>query len=48
MFLLDGANDLNTLIESKYNYAPILDAIQEFKTQGHNDLAEYGGAAGGS
>ena len=30
-----------------YNYAPIVDAIQEFKSQGHNDLAEYGGAAGG-
>lgn len=46
VFLLDGANDLNTL-SGVYNYAPILDAIQEFKTQGHNDLAEYGGAAGG-
>jgi hypothetical protein len=45
-FMLDGANDLDT-IESKYNYAPIVDAIQEFKTQGHNDLAEYGAAAGG-
>ncbi len=46
VFLLDGANDLNTL-SGVYNYAPIVDAIQEFKTQGHNDLAEYGGAAGG-
>ena len=46
VFLLDGANDLNTL-SGVYNYAPIIDAIQEFKTQGHNDLAEYGGAAGG-
>lgn len=45
MFILDGANDLNTL-SGTYNYAPIVDAIQEFKTQGHNDLAEYGGAAG--
>jgi hypothetical protein len=45
-FLLDGENDLNT-IQTMYNYAPIVDAIQEFKTQGHNDLAEYGGAAGG-
>ncbi len=45
-FVLDGANDLDTM-ESKYNFAPIVDAIQEFKTQGHNDLAEYGGAAGG-
>lgn len=46
VFLLDGANDLNTL-SGVYNYAPIIDGIQEFKTQGHNDLAEYGGAAGG-
>jgi hypothetical protein len=46
VFLLDGANDLNTL-SGVYNYSPIVDAIQEFKTQGHNDLAEYGGAAGG-
>ncbi len=46
VFLLDGANDLNTL-SGVYNYSPIIDGIQEFKTQGHNDLAEYGGAAGG-
>jgi len=46
LFLLDGANDMNTL-SGVYNYAPIVDAIQEFKTQGHNDLAEFGGAAGG-
>ena len=45
MFILDGSNDLNTL-SGTYNYAPIVDAIQEFKSQGHNDLAEYGGAAG--
>ena len=46
LFLLDGANDLNTML-GMYNYAPIIDDIQEFKTQGHNDLSEYGGAAGG-
>jgi hypothetical protein len=45
-FILDGENDLNTML-GMYNYSPIVDAIQEFKTQGHNDLAEYGGAAGG-
>lgn len=45
IFILDGANDLNTL-SGTYNYAPIVDAIQEFKSQGHNDLAEYGEAAG--
>ena len=46
LFLLDGVNDLNTML-TMYNYAPIVDDIQEFKTQGHNDLAEYGGVAGG-
>ena len=45
-FLLDGVNDLNTML-GMYNYAPIVDDIQEFKTQGHNDLAEYGGVTGG-
>src|ERR1035437_2771009 len=45
MFILDGSNYLNTL-SGTYNYSPIVDAIQEFKSQGHNDLAEYGGAAG--
>ena len=45
MFVLDGSNDLNTL-SGTYNYSPIVDAILEFKSQGHNDLAEYGGAAG--
>jgi len=45
LFILDGSNDLNTL-SGTYNYAPIVDGIQEFKSQGHNDLAEYGGAAG--
>ncbi len=47
MFMLDGANDLNTL-SSAYNYAPIVDAIQEFKIQDHNDLAQYGEVAGGT
>jgi hypothetical protein len=45
-FLLDGVNNLNTFL-SMYNYQPIVDDIQEFKTQGHNDLAEYGGVTGG-
>jgi hypothetical protein len=46
LFLLDGISDLNTFLTT-YNYAPIVDDIQEFKTQGHNDLAEYGGVTGG-
>ena len=45
-FLLDGINNLNTFLTT-YNFAPIVDDIQEFKTQGHNDLAEYGGVTGG-
>ncbi len=45
-FLLDGVNNLNTFL-STYNFQPIIDDIQEFKTQGHNDLAEYGGVTGG-
>ena len=45
-FILDGINDLNTFLTT-YNLAPIVDDIQEFKTQGHNDLAEYGGVMGG-
>lgn len=47
MFMLDGANDLNTL-STAYNFAPIIDAIQEFKVQDHNDLAQYGGVGGGT
>lgn len=45
MFLLDGVNDLAFL--SNYNYAPIVDDIQEFKVQSQNDLAEFGQVAGG-
>ena len=46
LYSLDGINDLNTFLTT-YNFAPIIDDIQEFKTQGHNDLAEYGGVMGG-
>ena len=45
MFLLDGSNDLAFL--GNYNYPPIIDDIQEFKVESHNDLAEFGGVAGG-
>jgi hypothetical protein len=45
MFLLDGINDLAFL--GNYNYSPIIDDIQEFKVQSHNDLAEFGAVAGG-
>jgi len=46
MFYLDGANDLGTY-KGTYNYQPIIDGIQEFKVQSHNDLAEFGGVTGG-
>jgi outer membrane receptor for ferrienterochelin and colicin len=46
MFLLDGVNDLASFL-GNYNYAPIVDDIQEFKVQSHNDLAEFGAVAGG-
>ena len=45
MFLLDGVHDLAFI--GNYNYSPIVDDIQEFKVQSHNDLAEFGQVAGG-
>jgi hypothetical protein len=46
MFLLDGVIDLGSFI-GNYNISPIIDTVQEFKVQSHNDLAEWGGAPGG-
>jgi hypothetical protein len=46
MFLLDGVIDLGSFI-GNYNISPIIDTVQEFKVQTHNDLAEWGGAPGG-
>jgi hypothetical protein len=46
MFLFDGLVDLGSFI-GNYNFEPILDTIQEFKVQSHNDLAEFGQATGG-
>ena len=45
MFLVDGVTDLAFL--GNYNYAAIIDDIQEFKLQTHSDLAEVGAVAGG-
>jgi outer membrane receptor protein involved in Fe transport len=45
MFYMDGMNDLAFI--GNYNYPPIIDAIQEFKVQSHNDLAEFGQVSGG-
>ena len=46
MFLLDGVNDLGSFI-GNYNFAPIIDTVQEFKLQSHNDEAEFGQVLGG-
>lgn len=47
MFLLDGINDLEPF-NSEYLVPPIIDDIQEFKVQSHNDQAKFGGVMGGT
>ncbi len=46
LYMLDGVinTELNT---STYVIPPIVDAIQEFKVQSHDDRPEYGGVLGG-
>jgi hypothetical protein len=46
IFLMDGIIDLGSFI-GNYNVSPIIDVVQEFKVQSHNDLAEFGEAPGG-
>ena len=46
MFLMDGITDLGSFI-GNYNISPIIDTVQEFKVQSHNDLSEFGQAPGG-
>lgn len=46
LFLADGVNNQGTMTGS-YAVPPIIDAIQEFKVQSQNDLAEFGGVTGG-
>jgi hypothetical protein len=46
IYFLDGVIDTGGL-SSTYDVPPIIDAIQEFKIQSHNDNAEYGGVLGG-
>ena len=33
---------------SGYAITPIIEAVQEFKVESHNDDAEYGGSMGGT
>lgn len=46
LFLLDGVNNEGSF-GGTYAIAPIVDDIQEFKVQTHNDDASFGGALGG-
>ena len=46
LFFLDGVNNTEGFV-STYAIPPIIDAIQEFKVQSHNDSAEFGGSTGG-
>lgn len=46
LYLLDGIND-QSYFYSVYAVQPIVDAIQEFKVQSHNDQTQFGGVMGG-
>ncbi|MFN0104328.1 MAG: TonB-dependent receptor domain-containing protein [Bryobacteraceae bacterium] len=46
LWTLDGINNQG-LVLSTPAVSPIVDAIEEFKVQSHNDQAEFGGALGG-
>jgi hypothetical protein len=46
LYLLDGINNQGAFY-STYAVPPIVDAMQEFKVQSHNDQAEFGGVMGG-
>jgi outer membrane receptor protein involved in Fe transport len=45
-FLMDGVHN-HAVYTGVYAVPPIIDNIQEFKVQSHNDQAEFGGAVGG-
>jgi outer membrane receptor protein involved in Fe transport len=45
-YLMDGVND-TAWFASTYSVLPIIDAIQEFKVQSHNDDVQFGGVTGG-
>jgi len=46
-FVLDGVND-SEMVFSSFTVAPIIDDIQEFKVQSHNDEAQFGYITGGT
>ncbi|MGH9431896.1 MAG: TonB-dependent receptor domain-containing protein [Terriglobia bacterium] len=46
MFLLDGVNNYGSFL-STYAVLPIVDDMEEFKVQSHNDEAQFGGVLGG-
>jgi Carboxypeptidase regulatory-like domain len=46
LFLVDGIND-QVSITSNYAVPPIVDDIQEFKVDAHNDQVQFGGVSGG-
>lgn len=46
MWLVDGVSDTEW-VGSQYAVPPIVDTIEEFKVQMHNEKAEYGGVLGG-
>jgi hypothetical protein len=46
MFLLDGLNDQEAE-GSEYAYPPIIDQVEQFKVNSHNDQAQFGGVLGG-
>ncbi|MBI2689705.1 MAG: TonB-dependent receptor [Acidobacteria bacterium] len=46
MFMLDGVNNQSTFM-SNLAVSPIVETLEEFKVQSHNDSAEFGGIMGG-
>ncbi len=46
LFLLDGVTDQQFWF-SEYAVPPIIDGIEEFKVQSHNDQSQFGGVMGG-
>lgn len=47
LYYLDGIWN-STNIASGYAVTPVIEAVQEFKVESHNDDAEYGGSMGGT